>query len=98
MYVCMYACKMSCYWAPGVNYAYNPLGQCTTRVLYYKAVHMFCRGTDMERHRQNATEELRDCSDRERRMVARQLETYIDRSQCLGGESQRCAQETEGHM
>ena len=22
--VCMYVCKMSCYWAPHVNYAYKP--------------------------------------------------------------------------
>ena len=31
--VCMYVCKMSCYWAPRVNYAYNPPGQCAARVL-----------------------------------------------------------------
>ena len=31
--VCMYVCKMSCYWAPRVNYAYEPLGQCATCVL-----------------------------------------------------------------
>jgi len=31
--VCMYACKMSCYWAPHVNCAYEPPGQCATRVL-----------------------------------------------------------------
>ena len=58
--VCMYVCKMSCYLAPRINYAYETLGQCTTCV------------TDMERHRQNATEELRDRrrqDDREKRMV-----------------------------
>ena len=62
--------------------------------------HTFCRGTDMERHRQNATEELRDCrqqGDRERRMVAHQQETYmyIRHFQRLVGESQWRAQETE---
>ena len=29
--------------------------------VFYKALHTFCCGTDMERHIQNATEELRDC-------------------------------------
>ena len=65
-----------------------------------KELHTFCRGTDMERHRRNATEELRDRrrqGDRERRMVVRQQETYVRRSQRLGGESQRRAQETEEH-
>ena len=39
---------------------------------------MFCHGTDMERHRQNATKELRDRrrpGDRERRMVTHQQES-----------------------
>ena len=39
--------------------------------MFYKALHMFCRSTDMERHRQNATEELRDRrrqGDRDRRI------------------------------
>jgi len=34
---------------------------------------------------------------RERRMVAGQLETYIHHSQCLAGEFQWRAQETEEH-
>jgi len=69
----MYVCKMSCYWAPHINYTYNPPG--TMRNTFYKALR---RGTDMERHRQNATEKLRDCRqqvDGERRMVAHQQET-----------------------
>jgi len=48
--------------------------------VFYKAVHMFCRNTDMERHRWNAIEELRDHrrhDDRERRIVTRQQELYI---------------------
>jgi len=68
--------------------------------VFYKALHTFCRGTDMERHIKNATEELRDCrqqGDRERRTVTRQQETYVRCSQCLAGESQRHAQETEEH-
>ena len=72
MYVCMYVCKMSCYWAPHVNYAYEPPRQCATRVLKSTS-HVLSR-YDMERHRRNATEELRDSrqlGDRERRMVAR---------------------------
>ena len=65
-----------------------------------KQLHTFCRGTDMERHRRNATEELRDCrrqGDRKRRMVARQQKTYVRCSQRLAGESQWHAQETEEH-
>jgi len=48
--------------------------------VFYKALHMLCRGTDMERHRRNRIEDLEDCrrqSDRERRMATRQQETYI---------------------
>jgi len=59
-----------------------------------------CHSIDMERHRRNVTEELRDHrqqGDRERRMVARQQEMYVRRSQHLGGESQRRARETEEH-
>jgi len=75
--------------------------------VFYKALHTFCHSTDIERHRQNATEELRDRrqqGDRERRMVARQREMYVRGSnvlctanvlgQHLAGESQRRAQET----
>ena len=49
--------------------------------VFYKALHTFYRGTDMERHRRNATEELRDRrwqGDRERRMVTRQ-QMYVRR-------------------
>jgi len=97
MYVCIYVCKMSCYWVPHINYAYKPPVQCATRV--YKALHTFC-GTDMERHRRNATEEHRDRrqqGDGERRMVTRQQETYLCHSQHLVGESQQHAQESEEH-
>ena len=68
--------------------------------VFYKALHTFYRGTDMERHRRNATEELRDRrwqGDRERRMVTRQQEMNVRRSQRLAGESQWRAQETEEH-
>ena len=76
MYVCRFV-KCHVIWAAHVNYAYKLLGQCATRVLY-KALHTFCHGTDMERHRQNATKELRDRrrqGDRERRMVTHQQES-----------------------
>ena len=56
--------------------------------VFYKALHKFCCGTDMERHRRQ--------SDRERRIVACQ-QMYVHRSQHLAGESQECAQETEEH-
>ena len=66
----------------------------------YKALHMFCHSTDMERHTRNATEELRDHrrqGNRERRMVAHQQEMYVCHSQHLAGESQWRAQETKEH-
>ena len=87
----MYVCKMSCYWAPHVNYVYEPPpGPGTKRNMYsIKQLHTFCRGTDMERHRRQG--------DRERRMDARQQETYVRRSQRLGGKSQQHDQETEEH-
>jgi len=68
--------------------------------VFYKALHTFCCGTDMERHRRNVTEELRDRrrqGAREKRMVARQQETYVCRSRHLAGESQQRAPETEEH-
>jgi len=49
---------MSCYWAPRVSMRTNP--QDNVQHMFYKALHTFCRGTDMERHRRNATEKLRD--------------------------------------
>ena len=67
--------------------------------MFYKALHTFCHGTDLEGHGRYATEELRDRrqkGDRERRMVARQQEMYVRRSQRLAGESQRRAQRLAG--
>ena len=67
---------------------------CVTREQRFVAVLI-----DMERHGRNATEELRYHrwqGDRERRMVARQQETYVRRSQRLAGESQRRAQRLAG--
>ena len=75
----------------------NP--QYNAQHVFYKALHTFC-GTDMERHRRNATEELRDRrrqGDGERRMVAHQHEMYVCRSQHLASGSQWRAHETEEH-
>ena len=110
--VCMYVRKMSCYRAPCINYAYEPLGQCATQVLSTSTSHVVpcmvhctvllidmedaeleveedsARLLTVQRHKQNATEELRDCS----------LRRQGDRERRMHGTSRRCMYIASHHL
>jgi len=78
--VCMYV-KMSCYWAPHVNYAYEPPGQSATRVCTVLHTFLTLKSSETADGRVIGRRELP--ANRRRMYVAPTAIIFLQRLNCL---------------